>query len=178
MNYLVNNHLKQGYSSYNLLFLKKYSNELNLNNKILDLGCGHYRNLLLLYKIGFKDLYGVDVLTPRPIFNDKNFKVKFEKRDITLGLNYEDKKFDIVLLNFVLMFIPKEKLLFVISEALRVTRRYIIIEVQQQYYKSSNGFIQPYSFKKIYSWIENNDQFEIIDLKIYKEKLIARRRNG
>ena len=57
MSYLINNHLKDGYSDYNLLFLKKYHKELNLTNKILDVGCGHFRNLFLFYQIGFKNLY-------------------------------------------------------------------------------------------------------------------------
>ena len=178
MNYLLNNHLKRGYSTYNLLFLKKFSNDINLNNKILDVGCGHYRNLFFLYKIGFRNLYGVDILIPRPVLKDKDFKVEFKNEDITLGLSYKNKEFNIVLVNFVLMFIPQDKLLFVIAEILRVTNKYVIIETQQQYYKAKNGFIQPYSFKKIYSYIENSDEFEILDLKIYKEKLIARRING
>ena len=57
MSFLINNHLKEGYSDYNLLFLKRYHQELNLNNKILDVGFGHYRNLYLFYKVVFKNLY-------------------------------------------------------------------------------------------------------------------------
>ncbi|MGK0469366.1 MAG: hypothetical protein ACJAX4_004727, partial [Clostridium sp.] len=41
----INNHLRNHYSNYNLLFLKRYFNELNIKDKILDVGTGHFRNL-------------------------------------------------------------------------------------------------------------------------------------
>jgi len=45
----INNHLRNHYSNYNLLFLKRYFSELNIkDNKILDVGTGHFRNLRLL----------------------------------------------------------------------------------------------------------------------------------
>ena len=59
MSFLINNHLKNGYSDYNLLFLKKHVDEIKLSDKILDVGCGYFRNLYLFYKIGFKNLYGI-----------------------------------------------------------------------------------------------------------------------
>lgn len=178
MSYLINNHLKDGYSDYNLLFLKKYHKELNLTNKILDVGCGHFRNLFLFYQIGFKNLYGIDRLLPLPSKKHRGFKVQYINADIIHGLPYEDKEFDIVLCNFVLMFIPPERLLFVLGELLRVTNKFCVIETQKQFYKAQNSFRVPYNFKKILKYIENNDDFEIVDKKIYKEKLIARRKNN
>lgn len=175
MSFLINNHLKEGYSDYNLLFLKKYYQELNLNNKILDVGCGHYRNLYLFYKVGFKNLYGIDRLTPKPSEKPKRFKVNFTKRDINMGLPYEDKEFDIVLCNFVLMFIAPEKLKFALYEILRVTKVFCIIETQKPFYEAKNGQIKVYDFQDIVSYIENHSEFEILDKKNYKEKLIIRR---
>lgn len=175
MSFLINNHLKEGYSDYNLLFLKKYHNELNLNNKILDVGCGHYRNLYFFYKIGFKNLYGIDKLDPKPSHKPKKFKVNFIKHDISYGVPYEDKEFDIVICNFVLMFIAPEKLKFVLYELLRVTKNFCIIETQKPFYEAKNGQIKLYSFKDIVNYIEIYNEFEIIDKKNYKEKIIVRR---
>ena len=175
MTKLINNHLRNGYSDYNLLFLKRYVDELNLDYKILDVGCGHYRNLYLFYQLGFKNLYGIDRLTPDPSEKPKKFKVNFIKKDITLGLPYEDKEFEIVLCNFVLMFIPRKSLYKLLDDILRVAERFCVIETQKQFYEAKNGQILHYEFKDIVKYIESKEEFEIIDKKIYKEKLMVRR---
>jgi len=101
----INNHLRNHYSNYNLLFLKRYFSELNIKyNKILDVETGHFRNLRLFYKMGFKNLWGIDKNIPEPLAC-KNFRVDFYRRDIENGLPYQDKTFDIVLCNYVLMLI-------------------------------------------------------------------------
>lgn len=178
MAYLINNHLKEGYSDYNLFFLKHYYSELSLNNKIIDVGCGHFRNLYLFYQVGFRNLYGIDRLLPSPSIKPKRFKVTFIKQDIILGLPYEEKEFDIVLCNFVLMFISKETLSYVLQELLRITNVFCIIETQRQFYEAKNTQIQKYDFEEIVQYIKNNDEFEILDKKIYREKLILRRNNN
>lgn len=178
MSFLINNHLKNGYSDYNLLFLKKYRTDLKLNNKILDVGCGHYRNLYLFYKLGFKNLYGIDELVPDPSPKPKRFKVNFTKQDINIGLPYEDREFDIVLCNFVLMFITPDNLKMVLGELLRVTRIFCVVETQKPFYGAKNSQIKAYDFKDIVTYIENSNEFEILNKKIYKEKLIARRINN
>lgn len=176
MLFLINNHLKEGYSDYNLLFLKRYHMDLNLNNKILDVGCGHYRNLYFFYKLGFKNLYGIDMLDPKPSAKPKKFNVNFIKQDINYGLPYEDKSFEIVLCNFVLMFIEPNMLKFVLYELLRVTKVFCVIETQKQFYEAKNGQIKPYEFKCMVEIIKTSNEFEILDKKNYKEKLIIRRK--
>ncbi|WP_194192673.1 class I SAM-dependent methyltransferase [Clostridium chrysemydis] len=175
MSKLINNHLRNGYSDYNLMFLKRYIDTLDSTNTILDVGCGHYRNLYLFYKIGFKNLYGIDKLIADPSDKPKRFKVNFINRDITYGLPYENKQFDVVLCNFVLMFIPLDKLEMVIEDILRVTKGYLIIETQKQFYKGNKSEIEDYRFGDIKKIIEKNTEFEILDFKSYKEKLILRR---
>lgn len=175
MTKMINNHLRDGYSDYNLLFLKRYNHELNLDNTILDVGCGHYRNLYLFYQLGFKKLHGIDRLVPDPSEKPKRFKVNFIKKDINLGLPYENKAFDIVLCNFVLMFIPPKSLYKVLEDILRVTKGFCIIETQNQFYKAKKSQIEIYKFKDIVDYVEKLEDFEILDKKIYKEKLIIRR---
>lgn len=172
---LINNHLRDGYSDYNLLFLKRYIDEIKITDKVLDIGCGHYRNLYLFYNIGFKNLYGIDKMVPDPSEKPKRFKVDFIHSDISLGLPYESEYFEIVVCNFVLMFIDSEWLPFVVEDILRVTKNFCIIETQKQFKKGNKSQIRDYDFKYIIKIIESNDEFEIIDKKIYKEKLMIRR---
>ena len=54
--YEMCNGLRSGYSSYNLLFLKRYYQELNKDYKVLDVGTGHFRNLRLFSEVGIKKL--------------------------------------------------------------------------------------------------------------------------
>lgn len=179
MSMLINNHLRNGYSDYNLLFLKKYFDQVNLSDKILDVGCGHYRNLYLFYQLGFKNLYGIDRLIPDPSEKPKQFKVAFTQKDITEGLPYSDREFEIVLCNFVLMFVPINSLTNVLGEILRVTKGFCIVETQKPFYEANKGQFERYDFKSIIEYIENNNEFEILDKKIYREKLIIRRiKNG
>ena len=176
MTSLINNHLKTGYSDYNIFFLRNYYQELNLSNKILDVGCGHYRNLYLFYQVGFKELHGIDRDLPHPSEKPKRFKVNFIQNNIIKGLPYIEKEFDIVLCNYVLMFIPKESLSFVLRELLRITKVFCIIETNKPFYKANNTQFEEYSFKDIVQFIQNNNEFEIINKKMYKEKLIITRK--
>lgn len=178
MSFLINNHLKTGYSNYNLFFLKHYYQDLNLNNKILDIGCGHYRNLYLFYQLGFKELSGIDIYLPNPSEKPKKFKVNFIQNDIIQGLPYKGKEFDIVLCNYILMFIPREKLSYVLNEILRVTKVFCIVETQKQFHEAKNSQMKQYYFKEIIQYIKNNNEFEILHQKVYKEKLILRRKKS
>ena len=167
----MSNHLKNGYSNYNLLFLKRYSKELNKNNKVLDVGTGHFRNLKLFHEVGFSKLYAIDKNIPDSKFN---LRIKFVLQDIEDGLPYENKEMDIVLCNYVLMFVNKEKINFVLEELMRVSRNYLIIETYPKNCKTQNTEHKEYNFNSIYEYIKNKDDFEILD-KRNCEKLMARR---
>lgn len=172
----INNHLRNHYSDYNLLFLKRYFSELNIkDNKILDVGTGHFRNLKLFYEVGFENLWGIDKNIPEPI-PYKNFKADFCKRDIENGLPYQDKTFNIVLCNFVLMFIAPNRLNFVLEELLRVCKGFLIIETFKHPDKAKTTDVKPYDFKEIVSFFENRNDIEILDKKIYYEKILVRRK--
>ncbi len=167
------NHLKDGYSSHVFKFISKFYKDLNLDNSILDVGCGHYRNLKLFHETGFEKLYGLD----KNIYEDYlDLKVNFKQCNIENGIPFDDKSFDIVLCNFVLMFIEPMKQKFVVDELIRVTKRFLIIETNQLKKSTKNTFYKEYSFEDIVNWIDETQEFELLQVRKYKEKLIAKRR--
>lgn len=172
----INNHLRNHYSNYNLLFLKRYCDELNVKDtKILDVGTGHYRNLRLFYELGFKNLWGIDKNTPEPL-DCKDLRINFCKRDIENGLPYRDKTFNIVLCNYVLMFISPGRLNFVLGELFRVSKEFLIIETFKHQEMAKTTDVKPYEFKDIINFFENRNDIEILDEKVYYEKLVIRRK--
>ncbi|HEY5523802.1 MAG TPA: class I SAM-dependent methyltransferase [Clostridium sp.] len=172
----INNHLRNHYSNYNLLFLKRYFSELNIkDNKILDVGTGHFRNLRLFYEMGFKNLWGIDKNIPEPLAC-KNLRVDFCRRDIENGLPYQDEIFDIVLCNYVLMFIAPKRLNFVLGELLRVSKVFLIIETFKHPDKAKTTDVNEYDFKDIVKFFENRNDIEILDKKNYYEKILVRRK--
>ena len=169
------NHLKKGYSDYVFQFIKKHINELNPSDKILDVGAGHLRNLKLFSKIGFKNLHALD---REPTDNPLKVPLKsFKLHDIELGLPYDNGKFDIVLCNFVLMFVDPQKIEFVVAELLRVTKRFLIIETNPRTYDFLDyTFHEDYNFQEISNLIQRNSDFKIIQIRKQSEKLVARRK--
>ncbi|MCY6485890.1 class I SAM-dependent methyltransferase [Clostridium aestuarii] len=170
---IMSNHLKDGYSNHLFKFISRFYEELDLKNSILDIGCGHYRNLKLFYEFGFKKLYGIDKNTYEDYLE---VPVNFKQWDIENGVLYSDKNFDIVLCNFVLMFIEPEKQKFVVNELMRVTKKFLIIETNPLNKSTKNTFYKEYSFKDIVRWIEESKEFEFVQVRKYKEKLIVKRK--
>lgn len=64
-----------------------------------------------------------------------NIKVKFILRNIESELPYEDNEMDIVLCNYVLMFINPEKIVFVLEELLRVCNKFLVIDTYPKYHE-------------------------------------------
>lgn len=168
------NHLRNHYSEYVFLFIKKHINEINLDMKICDVGAGHLRNLKLFEELGFNNLYAVDrENTDNPL--EVNLK-KFILQDIEKKIPLGDKEFDIVLCNFVLMFVNPSKINQVMDDLLRITNKFLIIETNKQKYKKcKTTHFKDYSFKDIVNQIEKNPDFELIQVRKHYEKLIARR---
>ena len=74
-------------------YLKKFLPKIR--NKVVDLGCGNYSTLKLFYKVGFKNIIGVDQLTN--IQNINNKKITFVNSEIITFLeSCKDESFDMI----------------------------------------------------------------------------------
>jgi hypothetical protein len=169
------NHLKNGYSDYVIMFLKKHAKELSLQMRVGDIGAGHLRNLKLFEILKFKNLYALDrEETDNPL--EVNLS-KFVLQDLEDGIPFPDRFFDITLCNFVLMFIDKKKQNFVIDELLRVTDNFLIVETYPKKHRVKHKtFHREYDFKEIVNHIENNPDFEVMQVREFYEKLLVRRK--
>lgn len=168
------NHLRNHYSSYVFTFIKKNIDDLNINMTIGDIGAGHLRNLKLFEELGFKNLYAVDKeSTDNPL--EVNLK-SFVNQDIEISIPFSDRFFDITLCNYVLMFINSQSINQVVDELLRITNEFLIIETnKQKYIKCKTTYFKKYNFIEIVNQIENSPDFELLEVKKYYEKIIARR---
>lgn len=168
------NHLRNHYSKYLFMFIKRYVDELNVNMKIVDIGAGHFRNMKLFEELGFRNLYALDKEnTDNPL---KVNLIDFKLQDIEQGISYKNQEFDIVLCNYVLMFINVSKINQVVDNLLRITKGFLIIETYKQKSKvSKNTHYKDYSFMQIVRQIEGDENFELLQVRKYHEKLIARR---
>lgn len=84
------------------------------DKKILDVGCGAGRTTFGLYKLGYKNIVGVDLCEDFIKFaknyaKNNNFNINFQTEDAT-KLNFPEHSFDVVFFSFNgLMCIPGEE---------------------------------------------------------------------
>ena len=173
------NHLKKYYSDYNLFFFKKFKKKININFKILDVGCGHLRNSFMFHEIGFKNIYAIDWQIPKPLFDIENTSIKYIQHDIKNPFPYDEKIFDIVFCNYVLMFIDENNLKVTLDNISSVVKKYLIIEVydlERNLKRQKETDFTEYNFDKIYNYYENKSDFKILhkkfDGKIILERIV------
>jgi len=88
---------------------------------VLDVGCGEGHVLAELRERGAGEVFGVDIVDLR---GDRD--IPFQRYDgQTLAL--PDRRFDVVVLSFVLHHVPDERKLPLLREALRVSRGKVLI---------------------------------------------------
>ena len=154
-------------SDYTRFFINKFINDVNLNNKIIDLGCGKARNIYYLNKIGFENITAIDINKFKEV--DLN-KFSFIQADLNNGIPLKNK-YNIIMCNFLLMFISdKEKL---INEITRISEdnAFCIVELNKK--KLSNGI--QYDFKEIINLFSK--EWDIVNLRFKTNKFIAKKRS-
>lgn len=93
------------------ILIEKY---ISKDNKILDLGCGAGRTTINLYRLGYKNIIGLDyseklIESANEYCDNNNLDIKFVYGDATNLSMYEDKTFDFILFSYNgLMSIPKK----------------------------------------------------------------------
>src|SRR3989344_2294007 len=102
----------------------KFLSRLNRDSRILEVGCSSGKQLELLRKIGFKNLWGIDInataLTQAKQIPDTNIVY-----GSVLDIPFKDGYFDIVFTSCVLIHIHPHDLPHAIDEIYHVSRRYI-----------------------------------------------------
>ena len=146
-------------------FIKK----IDRSSRILEVGSNIGNQLLCLQKMGFKDLYGIEV---------QNYAVELSKSR-TKGINitensgfdipYKDKYFDLVFTSGVLIHIAPSDISRIMEEIHRSTRKYIwgfeyyADEYTEISYRGKKDLLWKADFPKLYL-----DQFN--DLELVKQE--------
>lgn len=148
-------------------------NNLNLKNKkILEIGCNVGNQLRLLQKMGYKNLYGIE-LQPYAVQRAK---------DLTKGINiiqgeaddipFKDEYFDLVFTSGVLIHIAPKNLTNIMKEIVRCSKKYIwgfeyysekLIEIN--YRENSNAM---WKCDYAQEYINNNPELKIVKENRYK----------
>lgn len=84
------------------ILIEKY---ISKDAKILDLGCGAGRTTINLYRLGYKDIIGLDyseklIESANEYCNNNNLDIKFVYGDATNLSMYKDKTFDFILFSY------------------------------------------------------------------------------
>lgn len=138
---------------------------------VLDVGCGHGRHLNLFYNLGFRNLTGIDIV--KRSYLSKRYK--YLKLDIREEFTKEallQNEYDIVLCNFVLMFIEPEHQIGVIDQLLKVTKKYLLIETRE----IGGNYSYPSYIQNFYYYMQTKKEFEIIYYNKNKERLTVKRK--
>lgn len=154
-------------SDYTRFFIKKFINEINLDNRIIDLGCGRARNIYYLDKLGFENITAIDMNKFKEV--DLN-KFSFIQADLNNGIPLSNK-YNIIMCNFLLMFIEdKEKL---INEITRISddNSFCIVELNKKHL--ANGI--EYDFKEVVKMFSVD--WDIVNLRLKQNKFIAKKRS-
>ncbi len=153
----------------NKAFLSEYGLE---NKKILEVGCNVGNQLRALQKMGYNNLYGIE-LQPYAVQRAK---------DLTKGINiiqgsgynipFQDEYFDMVFTSGVLIHIAPDNLHRIMKEIVRCSKRFVwgfeyysehIVEVS---YRGNSDVLWKGDYAKEY--IKNYPQLKLIKQKQYK----------
>ena len=163
-----NNFYKKRYNltkeEINKDFLKKIPKKI----KILEVGCNIGNQLNCLYKMGFKNLYGIELQKEcLKIIKKKNIFIKVVNGSADY-LPFKNNSFDLVFTNNVLIHISPKEINNVVDEIYRTTSKWIWgFEYYLENYKEI-----VYRNKKKLLWKANFSEIfkKKVGLKVLKEK--------
>jgi len=166
--------MEQLYVSFFGITRTKINNEvigdLDKDLKVLEFGCNIGNQLLCLQKMGFKNLYGIDINE----YAIEKAKTRIKDIDVRLyngdKIPYDDNSFDFVYTSGVLIHISPENINHAIKEIYRCSKRYIY---GYEYFSDSYTQLVDYRGEKLALW--KNDYAKLYldtfnDLKLVREK--------
>lgn len=105
--------------------MRRYLDDLDRDSEILEVGCGTGIQLRILREMGFERLYGVDVQRyALEICRDDTPGVGIAEANV-FALPFQDREFDLVFTNEMLITIAPERVDRAITEIARCTDRYV-----------------------------------------------------
>tara|TARA_Y100000031_G_scaffold61033_1_gene68882 strand:+ start:1373 stop:2017 length:645 start_codon:yes stop_codon:yes gene_type:complete len=148
---------------------KEFIGNIDRSARILEVGTNVGNQLKLLFKMGFRNLYGIELqFYPIKISRSKYYGISLLQASV-FDVPFKDNAFDIVFTAGVLIHIGPDLLPLVLKEIYRCTRRYIwgfeyynenFDEIK---YRGNNGLLWKGDFGGLYLK-------HFPDLKIIKEK--------
>lgn len=156
---------------------EEFIGNLKYSIKILEVGSNVGTQLMVLQKMGFKNLYGIEINRGAIEFSKKNSKNIDIIQSSALDLPFKDNYFDLVFTAGLLIHILPSDIKKVMKEIYRVTRKYIwgfeyyAPSYTEIVYRRKKNILWKANFPKLYA-----NFFK--DLKLIKEKKIKYLNNG
>jgi len=148
---------------------KEFLNNFNRSIKILEVGANIGNQLLFLQKLGFLNLYGIEINKKTVELSKKNTKGINIIEGSALDIPFKDNYFDLVFTSGVLIHISPQDIKTAMKEIYRCTKKYIW---GFEYYADEYTEI-PYRRKRSILWKANFSGIylkNLKDLKLIKEK--------
>jgi pseudaminic acid biosynthesis-associated methylase len=152
----------------NTLFLDK----IDRSKKILEIGSNIGNQLLVLQKMGFKNLYGIE---PQEyaiqLTKDRTLNINIIKGD-AFNVPFKDEFFDIVFTSGVLIHIHKQNIKKAIREIYRCSNKYIwgfeyyADKYTEIPYRGQKNLLWKANFPKIY--MDTFPDLKIVKIKFFK----------
>lgn len=140
----------------------RFLGNLDKNIKILEVGCNVAQQLMLLQKMGFENLYGIELQE----YAIEKAKLQTNGINIIqasgLDIPFKDNFFDLVYTSGVLIHIHPDHLPIVIKEMLRSTNKYIwgyeyySDKISRIKYRGHEGFLWKADYADEFCKIEKN----------------------
>lgn len=135
---------------------KEFLDGLSRDIKILEVGCNTGMQLLALQRMGFKNLYGIE-LQSYAVEKAKEICIGIDIRQSSgFEIPFKDKTFDLVYTHGVLIHIHPGDLEKMMREMVRVSSRYIWgfeyhdTELKEMPYRGNNGFLWKADYCEIF----------------------------
>lgn len=153
--------------------------ELQPDDRFLDVGCGSSEVGHFLEKDDFKNIHNIDFIDMRD-FDTKHFLIYDG-----IHLPFEDNSMDIVAFSFVLHHVSNEKKKLLIKEAMRVTSKrifvledtprnpidWVIAFIHGSYFRKKIKSTEPFGFYSRKRW---EKEFKSLGLKVIKSERLSR----